>query len=61
VLYSDGLIDRRTTDGSEIDINALLTATSHLATPAQLADGLIEAAELAGAADDDTTVLVSRV
>jgi hypothetical protein len=61
VLYSDGLTDRRTTDGREVDINALLAAVAHLSTPGEIADALLAAADDAGAADDDTTVLVSRV
>lgn len=61
VLYSDGLTDRRTPDGRDVDINELLTAVTHLATPGEVADGLIAAADAAGPADDDTTVLVSRV
>jgi hypothetical protein len=61
VLYSDGLTDRRTTHGRELDINELLVAAAHLATTAEIADALLAAADDAGPADDDTTVLVSRL
>jgi hypothetical protein len=59
VLYSDGLIDRRGPDRAELDIQVLVNATAGLTTPAAVAAALIDAADAAGPADDDTSVLAS--
>ena len=61
VLYSDGLTDRRGGTGTELDIWALLDAVRDRRDPAGLADALVEAADSAGHAEDDTSVLVGRV
>lgn len=60
VLYTDGLVDRRGPQASDLDIAALLRGAP-ATTPAELADALIAAAEAAGPAADDTSVLVSRL
>jgi hypothetical protein len=60
VLYSDGLIDRRGPDGTDLDVTVLLAGTD-AATPSGVADALVAAADAAGPAADDTSVLVSRL
>lgn len=61
VLYTDGLVDRRTAGGSELEIRCLLAAADDASAPADVADALIAAADAAGPADDDTAVVVSRL
>lgn len=64
VLYTDGLTDRRGPNRAELDIAALLATHRTEAvdtTPSRLADALVAAADAAGPAADDTSVLVSRL
>jgi serine phosphatase RsbU (regulator of sigma subunit) len=60
VLYSDGLVERRGVGAADLDVRALVTAARG-STPAEVADGLVAAADAAGQAADDTSVLVSRL
>lgn len=63
VLYSDGLLDRRGPGGGELDVTALLEAAAGQlrSGPAAVADAVLAAAEAAGPAEDDVSVLVSRL
>ena len=63
VLYSDGLLDRRGPDGGELDVTALLEAAAGQlrSGPAAVADAVLAAADAAGPAEDDVSVLVNRL
>jgi hypothetical protein len=59
VLYSDGLVDRRGSGDTDLSVAALLASVR--GEPAEVAAALVAAADAAGRATDDTSVLVSRV
>lgn len=60
-LYSDGVTERRGCAGAELEVGVLLAAAVGARTPAELADALVAAAEQAGPAEDDTSVLAARL
>lgn len=60
VLYTDGLTDHRGPDGADLDAVSLAEAAGvGAASPEQAATLLLAAADAAGPAVDDTTVLVA--
>jgi serine phosphatase RsbU (regulator of sigma subunit) len=60
-LYTDGLTDHRGSGGTDLDVMALVRPVAATGEPQEVARLLLAAADAAGAAVDDTTVLVARI